>query len=231
MPMAIVVAGIIIAGSIFLSGKGSGISAIKNAPTPPALTGTDKKEISLRPVSPDDHILGNPNADLVIVEYSDPECPFCKSFHRTMKTILNTYGKNGKVAWVYRQFPLDSIHPKSRKEAEAIECAAELGGNQKFFEYLDGLFAVTPSNNGLDLTELPNIAERVGLDRKKFETCLASGKYAAKIEANYQDGLAAGVDGTPYSVIISKDGTKTPIHGAQPLSVVDQMIQSLLAGK
>lgn len=107
-------------------------------------------KINLDPVTEKDHIAGNPNAELLIVEYSDPECPFCKRFHETMMQVMNEYGKTDKVAWVYRHFPLDSIHSKARKEAEAIECAGELGGNDKFWEYLNKLEEITPANNQLD---------------------------------------------------------------------------------
>ncbi len=95
-----------------------------------------------------DYILGNKDADVIIYEYSDTECPFCKRFHATMHELINN--NKGKVAFVYRQFPLDSIHPKTRKESEALLCAGELGGNDAFWKYLDTIFEITPSNNGLD---------------------------------------------------------------------------------
>lgn len=111
-------------------------------------------KIILDPVTAKDHIAGNPQADLLIIEYSDPECPFCKRFHETMTQVMNEYGKQGKVAWVYRHFPLDSIHSKARHEAEAMECAGEIGGNTKFWEYLNKLEEITPANNQLDPTLL-----------------------------------------------------------------------------
>src|SRR5207249_6414117 len=80
--------------------------------------------------------------------------------------------KDGKVVWVYRHFPIDSLHSKARKEAQASECAAALGGNEAFWAYSDKLFEVTPSNNRLDLAQLPRIAQEIGLDRAQFETCL-----------------------------------------------------------
>lgn len=111
-------------------------------------------KIALDSVTEKDHIAGNPQADLIIIEYSDPECPFCKRFHETMVQAMDEYGKQGKVAWVYRHFPLDAIHSKARHEAEAIECAGELGGNDKFWEYVNTLYKITPSNNQLDPTLL-----------------------------------------------------------------------------
>src|SRR3989344_5485116 len=100
---------------------------------------------------------------IAIVEYSDLECPFCKTFQKTLHQIMDEYGESGKVAWVYRHFPLAQLHTKAAKEAEATECAAELGGNAAFWKYADRLFEVTPSNNNLELSQLPVIAAEVGL--------------------------------------------------------------------
>lgn len=204
IPGAIVIAGLLIAGGIYLS-KPSLPNTAKN--NQPASVGSS--DISLKAVSADDHILGNPNAPVIMVEYSDLECPFCKIFHVTMNTIMDTYGKDGKVAWVYRHFPLDSIHPKTRKEAEASECANELGGNSVFWKYIDEVFNVTTSNNTLPFEKLAIIAKDVGLDVNKFNDCLSSGKYAEKVEAQFEDGEAAGSQGTPYNVMILKNKLST----------------------
>jgi len=90
-----------------------------------------------------DHIVGNPNAPIVIVEYSDSDCPYCQKFHTTMQEVKDTYGD--KVAWVYRHFPLDSLHPKARMEAEASECVAKLSNNETFWEYLEAMFTINSS--------------------------------------------------------------------------------------
>ncbi|HEY4512581.1 MAG TPA: thioredoxin domain-containing protein [Candidatus Paceibacterota bacterium] len=97
-----------------------------------------------------DHIKGSLSASVKIVEYSDLECPFCKRFHTTMQEVMNTYNKDGKVAWVFRHFPLAQLHSKAPKEAEATECAAELGGNDGFWKFVDKINEITPSNNKLD---------------------------------------------------------------------------------
>ena len=117
--------------------------------------------INMKPISDSDHILGDKNAPVKIVEFSDTECPFCKRFHTTMQQVVKD--SNGQVAWVYRHFPLDQLHSKARKEAEATECAAEMGGNEKFWAYLNRLMEVTPANNGLDPAELLTIASYAGL--------------------------------------------------------------------
>ncbi|MCC7482240.1 MAG: thioredoxin domain-containing protein [Hyphomicrobiales bacterium] len=190
---------------------------------------------SVRQVDAQDHIRGNPKAQVRVVEYSDFECPFCKSFHPTLKQVMDEYGKDGRVAWIYRQFPLDSLHSKARKEAQATECANEIGGNDAFWTYADRLFEIAPSNDRLDLALLPKVAEEVGLDRAKFEDCLKGdsrgGKYADHIEADVQNATAAGGTGTPYTVVIAANGKTFPINGAQPYRVVKQIIDLALAEK
>lgn len=96
-------------------------------------------ETKIRPVSPEDHVVGDLNtAKLVIVEYSDMECPFCQRFHEIMKRVVAD--SNGDVAWVYRHFPLPQLHPKATQAAEASECAWEQGGNEAFWKYADKVF-------------------------------------------------------------------------------------------
>lgn len=189
--------------------------------------GSEAGQINIKPVSTDDHIRGDVDtAQVIVVEFSDTECPFCKRFHPTMQQVVDDY--DGKVAWVYRHFPLDSLHPKARKEAEATECAAELGGNEGFWAYIDRLFEVTPANNGLDPAQLPQIAQAVGLDVNEFQTCLDSGKYKDKIEAQYQDAVTSGGRGTPYSVVITRDGQKIPMSGALPIAQVKALLNPLV---
>lgn len=231
IPVAIILAGIIIAGAvIYSSGKNTDDNTVKAQQQQPVAQQTGDLE-KMKPVTSEDHIRGDVNAPVKIVEYSDTECPFCKRFHDTMKQVIDEYGKNGKVAWVYRHFPLDQLHSKARKEAEATECAAELGGNNKFWSYLDRLMEITPANNGLDPVELPKIAEYVGLDKTKFNECLTSGKYAQKIEEHVQNAQATGGNGTPWSIVVGPKGKKYPLSGAQPYTSVKQMIESALQEK
>ena len=224
VPLAIVVAGGLIAGALYYSNIKSAKELAKVQVLPPSDTTADE----MRPISSSDHILGNPNADIIIMEYSDTECPFCKQFHTTLRRVMEEYGKDGKVAWVYRHFPIDSLHSKARKESEATECANELGGVEKFWEYTNTLYEVTNSNNSLDPAELPKIAKTVGLDVKAFNSCLSSGKYADKVEADYQDAVKTGGRATPHSLLISKDGTKTTVQGAQAYESLKAVLDALL---
>ena len=228
MPIAIIIAAGLIAGAIYYSNVKASqqlAQAKVVALTQPVTTDTTS---AMRPISSSDHLLGSPNADVIIVEYSDLECPYCKVFHPTLQRVMSEYGKSGRVAWVYRHFPIDQLHPKARKEAEATECANELGGNAKFWEYTNMVYNTTTSNNTLDPAELPKIAKSVGLNVSAFNTCLASGKYAAKVEADYQDAVKVGGRGTPNSILVSRDGTRTVVQGAQPYDSLKLTLDALL---
>jgi len=217
MPGAILAGGAMIALSIFAGGinlsfeKGPSEAVSEQAPDEPIAPS----------VNADDYVRGNPDAPITIVEYSDLECPFCKQFHSTLQQALTDYGD--QVRWVYKHFPLDALHSKADKEAEAAECAGELGGSEKFWAYIDRIFAVTPSNNGLDLALLPQIAKEIGLDQAAFEGCLNSGKYAEKVEKQYQEGLRLGVNGTPGSFV-----NGTPVRGALPYENLKAIIEAEL---
>ncbi len=221
-PGAIIIGALIVAGSIIYAALGPAAfqNSIKTSGSNTVLNPNSGSAVSI-PVLNTDHIRGNLSAPVTIVEFSDLECPFCKAFHPTVKQTLEEYG--GKVRWVYKHFPIDSLHPKARKEAEASECAGELGGNDAFWAYIDRVFEITPSNNGLDSAKLPQVAQELGLDRTKFETCLNSGKYASKVEAQYQEGLKAGVNGTPGSFV-----NGVSVKGAVPYAQLKQTIDSQL---
>ena len=221
VPFAIVIAGALIAVALYFSNQSSVAGPAAQEPVVAE---------KIRGIQSNDHVRGNPNAAVVIVEFSDTECPFCKQFHSTMKQVIDAYGTDGKVAWVYRHFPLTQLHPKAPKEAEALECAAELGGNDIFWKYTDKLYEVTPSNNGLDAAQLPLIAEQVGLSKSAFMTCLDSGKHRARIEKDMNEVVAAGGQGTPHSIVLFA-GEQLPIEGGQPFAVVKNMIDTLLANE
>jgi protein-disulfide isomerase len=217
LPASILIAAILISGALVYNAGKNG------SDTPVRIPSGGEESVSLekmRPISENDYVRGNPDAPIKIVEYSDLECPFCKDFHRTLIDTLKLYGD--KVAWVYRHAPLDQSHRKARKEAEAVECAGEIGGKEKFWTYMDRLMEVTPSNNGLDLKKLPEIATYVGIDKSKFEQCLSSGKYAEKIQNDLENAMASGFRGTPYSIVVVNNKPKGSLPGALPL---DEQLQ------
>ncbi|MFA5934191.1 MAG: DsbA family protein [Candidatus Paceibacterota bacterium] len=226
---AIIVAGVVIAGAIMFTRTPITLHDFNNDTAKEQGTNNQPpapKAITIKAVTSGDHILGDINAPILIVEYSDLECPYCKRFHSTMHDVVDAY--QGKVAWVYRHLPIDSLHPKARLEAEATECAEKIGGNDAFWKYIDKVFAITPSNNQLDLAELPKIAEQIGLSKTAFTTCLNNGTFEAKIAQAIVDGAEAGIDGTPLSFILTKTQSPVMIQGAQSFDYIKQQIDSLL---
>ena len=208
VPTAIIIAGVIIAGGIIASRYVS--------PTPSGSSQVQTQSITMPEVTAQDHIIGQTNADIVLVEYSDTECPFCKVFHGTMHTLVSEYGPKNQLAWVYRHLPLykggangKGMHPLAGQQAEASECAADQLGNDGFWKYIDLVYQTTRSNNGLPSEQLPILAKKIGLDVTKFKTCLASGTHTAAIDKSYEEGFAAGAQGTPYGIMVLKKPLNT----------------------
>ncbi len=221
IPVAIVIGFAFIAAAIYFSG---GQSA---APAAVATPEEAEAAIEVSEVTEADFIRGNPNAPITVVEYSDYDCPFCKNFHDTMKLIMEDYGVTGKVAWVYRQFPLAQLHPNAPRISEAAYCVGELGGDEAFWTFSDLIFSERDVNEPTNMTRLPEFAQKAGVDRTAFNDCLNSGRHKAAVEASLQDGVRAGAQGTPYSVILVGD-QKAVINGAQPYPVVKQIVDRLI---
>ena len=171
-----------------------------------------------------DHVYGNADAPVTLIEYSDFECPFCKRFHGSVKQVIDA--SKGQVNWVFRHFPIEQLHPvKARKEAVAAECAGELGGHDAFWKFADRFFELTPSNNRTDVdTVLPQIAREIGLDEKQFASCLVSGRHDKRIDKDIRDANTSGANGTPWSVIVSKGGKTYVLSGAQPQAAIKQLV-------
>lgn len=226
IPLAIVIAGGLVAGAVFMSNVSG-----ENSTVAPTETGQQvQKELvgtpdAVRAVTKDDHIKGSLDAPVTIVEYSDFECPFCKRFHDTMNEVMEEVD-DGQVAWVFRHFPLDQLHPvKARAVAVASECANEQGGNESFWEFSDRYMELTLSNNKTSIeTVIPQIVQEIGLNGSVFQTCFESGKYDQHIEDDIKNALETGGRGTPWSVVIAPNGKTFPLNGAQPLETVLQLI-------
>lgn len=222
VPLSILLGFGMIASAIFFSGNLGGNSAEQ-------LINTEEKKPldKVRGIDDTDFVRGNPNAAIVVVEYSDYDCTFCKQFHSTMKQIMDKYGVGGKVAWVYRQFPIQTIHPNAPKISEAALCAGDLSGNEAFWTFSDLIFSERSSNQLTNMTSLPDFAARAGVDVAQFNSCLNSGRMAAEVERQFNEGTASGVTGTPYSFVMV--GTQqVPLNGAQSFALMDRIIQDLI---
>ncbi len=182
-------------------------------------------------VSVDDNpFKGDKNAKLTLIEFSDYQCPFCaRHFRETLPQLEREYINTGKVKYVFRDFPLESIHREAFKAAEAANCAGEQG---KYWEMHDRLFQ---NQNQLGVAELPKHAQVIGLSLPAFQQCLNSGKQAAEIRKDMEDGQRAGVNGTPtfFLGVQDSDGQNVKalrmIVGAQPHAQFKEAIESALS--
>jgi protein-disulfide isomerase len=214
IPGAIVVAGILIAGAMFFGGGESNDSPDVG----------DEPDINFNEISNDDHILGNPDARIKVVEYSDIDCPFCSTFHQTMHQVIDEYGMDGDVAWVYRHFPIAQLHPDATRKAVASECVADLGDDTAFWNYLDILFERDES-----VGDLASIAAEVGVDSAEFTTCLNSGRFDSNVADDLADAQRAGGRGTPHSLIIVEGEMVGAIPGALPFDSVKAQIDNIIS--
>lgn len=169
----------------------------------------------IRPITPDDRIVGNPNAEVSFVVYNDFECPYCKLFHPTALSLVEAIGQSGGVSVIYRHFPNERRHPRSKDAAIAAECVGELAGAEKFFAYAEILYAGAPDS--LSDEALGAAAAGLGLDPVAFADCRAGEVARARVERDYQDGLTLAKNdaafGTPYIVAISRDGRQVTVSG------------------
>jgi protein-disulfide isomerase len=163
-------------------------------------------------------VRGPKDAPVTLVEFSDFQCPFCQRVEPTLKQLFERYP--GKIRLVYRDFPLEGLHPQARPAAEAARCANDQG---KFWEYHDVLYTNTLRG---DPGEFRRYAEQVGLDVPKFEQCVSSRAHRAGVQGDMEEGSRLGVTGTPSFFVNGR-----PLHGAQPLEAFVRVIEEELRGR
>jgi len=223
VPIAIVIAGAFIALALFYSNNSSRPVQVVQ---PGAQGGAQVADTTdkVRPVDASDHVKGANNPKVTIVEYSDFECPFCKRHHGVMNEIIK---EEDDVAWIYRQFPLDSLHPKNgRRASVAAECVGKLGGSDAFWTFTDGYFRDTPSNDRTDFaTVVPKLVAEAGVDKSAFDACVASGEMDTHVQDDVDNAIATGGQGTPWSIVITASGKTLPLNGAQPKESIKQLIE------
>jgi protein-disulfide isomerase len=225
VPIAIIVGFAMIALAIFFTSNRT------TAPIPATTNNTsDEAELNSggpRPVDETDYIRGNPNAPILLVEYSDYECPFCKQFHSTMNQIMDEFGVQGRVAWVYRQFPIEQLHPNSPRISEAALCVGDIGGNTAFWQFSDLIYEQRDLDAPTNVVRLPDYAERVGVDRNAYTDCMNSGRMQQPVLDSVKDGFDAGIRGTPYTYVIAGN-QQAVINGARSYETVRGIVVNLL---
>ncbi len=212
IPITILIGGIIVAISVYTT-------TVKSIPY------SHHNQSAVRPVNITDHIIGNPNAPVKIIEYSDLTCKYCKDFNSTMHYIMDTYASTGKVALVFREFPLIKVHKNAFEIAKSAECVAVTSGEDSFWKFINLIF----TNQPVKLSELGKYAHQAGADPTKVATCMLSGKVNARITSDKSNALKIGATGAPYSVIMINGVQNSIIDGAHSYEYVKQQLDASLA--
>ena len=191
---------------------------------------TKQPQLSVKISADNDPIIGDPNAPITIIEFSDFQCPFCARFHiQTLPLILEEYIEQGKVKLVFRDFPIQSIHPNALPASVAAECANEQG---RFKEMHDMLFDNQNKWNSQDTSDALSLfsqyATNIQLEQETFDSCLTNGKYIDEIKKDLDDGREYGVSGTPGFFVGNDEIGYVELKGAQPFESFKKIIDAQL---
>jgi protein-disulfide isomerase len=214
--VAILVSGLVIAAAIVYTNL---------HPAQPVVQANQPAAVAahVRTVQPDDHIIGRADAPIVLVEYSDFQCPFCSLIYPNLKQIVAQ--SSGGVAWVMREFPLSSIHPNALPAAEAAECIAAQLGDVGFWKFSDAIFA---DQSKMSDAYYAQLAKQFGANAAQYNVCVAAQTYASRISADTTEAEKNGGQGTPFTVVINtKTGAQTSVSGAVPLAQLMAVIKSV----
>ncbi len=214
---------VVLIGGVFLFTGNSDDGSINGNPV---AQGQGQDEGKASASVDDDAVLGDPDAPVTIIEFSDYQCAYCgRHYTQTLPLIKSEYIDTGKVKLVFRDFPLASLHPMAIPSAEAAECVRDVAGNDEaYFEYHDIIFE---NQNLLSTDNLKSWAKNLGYN---IDSCLDSGKFKNEVQKDSVDAQSAGFGGTP-GFLIMKSGAKegTPLKGAYPFSAFQQIIEAELA--
>jgi len=187
---------------------------------------TNPKEL-VRPIDATDHVYGNPAAPLVLIVYADFECPFCSEYHDTLKLVAEQYGKDGRVAIVYRHMPIVTLHPKSPTYALASECVAQNAGNKGFWDFADLMYATITPDTTLTSEDLTQLAQQAGVPADDFRLCMRTSNLMSRVEKDFDEALEAGASATPFTVITTPF-QQVAREGMRDYRVVAGTVQTML---
>lgn len=215
--VSVLVAGVLIAGAIIFVNQfpGSGSAAA-------VVAGQEYiANANVRAPQAGEPRYGSADAEIVLIEYSDLECVFCARAHPTLKRIVDESA--GKVAWVYRHFPLESIHPQARPAAVASECLIEQLGSDAFWPFADAMFA---NQQGMSAAYYTQVAVQLGAEESAFAECVASDRFGSKVDSDATEAIQNGGQGTPFTVVYTANA-QVPVSGALPYAQFMSVINSL----
>lgn len=214
LPLIIIFAGCIVAFSLYVVRVRSNVEH-----------GTRTPE-AVRPVTPEDHIIGNPSAPIVFVEYADIDSPHGKKLQLTMEQLMTEYASGDKVAWVYRHFPVTTIRPNSAMHALAAECAASVSTPLTFFRFIDAMNVAAPGATIFSPRNYATITRQLGLPQEAFDACISSRTFEERVHADYLNALEAGATESPYTVLLVPGQEPRVIRGAPPYKTLKQIIEA-----
>lgn len=213
-PVAIIVAGVLIAGAIVFINLHPGAPADAQQGTAPAATA------NVPAPSASDHIIGSPSAPIVLIEYSDFQCPYCQMIYPTLQKI--TSGSSGQIAWAMREYPLYQIHPNAMPAADAAECIADQLGNDGFWKFADAIFADQTKMSDAYYAQL---AQQFGANPTTYNACVTAQKFSSRINQEISDAQSSGGNGTPFTIVFNTTtGKQYPISGALPEAQIRAVI-------
>lgn len=211
--LAILAAGVLVAGAIMY---------VNFYPAQPVVVGQQPTtSVNVAPPSPGDHRIGSPDAKIVLIEYSDFQCPFCEIIHGNLQRIVDE--SDGEIAWIYRHFPLDSIHPEALPAAIASECIAKQVGNDAFWKFADTIFG---DQSKMGAAHYVGLAGQLGANVIQYSSCIKSGEFDELISGQAIEAQRNGGTGTPFTVVVSGD-KQVPISGALPYAQLMAVINSV----
>jgi protein-disulfide isomerase len=217
LPGAIVLAGAIVALTVY---------AVRTETTPKLGGGAPDM---VRPVNPADRIIGNPQAPVKLVEYADIDSEYSKQFQATMEQLMSEYAADGRVAWVYRHFPLLDQHAGAASHAEAAECAGFLGDDDAFWRFIDALQIAAPGESQFPVNGYAAIASQLGLPQAEFQTCLENGRFTKKVYEDGTNALEVGAEGAPFTIVLIDGQEPVGIQGALSYDDMKRVIDEAIA--
>jgi len=243
MPAAVVIAGLLIAGGVYFglsqtsptgTGSSNPVNIVTVAPGQQAAADTAGTEPTTTQVAVGDSpVLGDADAPVTLIEFSDYECPYCqRHFEQTLPSVKENYIDTGKVKYVFRDLPLSFHDPNATTAALAARCARDQGGDATYFRFHDEYFKNTASNGAGVTGGVDSIATTLKLNQSQFKQCVDSKKYQAEVQKDLQDAQAAGATGTPTFFVgkSTEDGVIEGeiVVGALPYASLSPIIDKYL---
>ncbi len=217
IPAAILLAGAVLSLAIIL---------VRHEEVPTLPEGDITKVL---PLGPQDHVRGDTSPKVTLITYTDMECQFCKRFHEVTEQLLAEYGTEGGVAFSVRHFPIIDLHPDSGTHAKAAECAASLGGDGMFWNFINALHAAAPEGAQFDPANYPTLARGLGIPAEGLSECAKGSQFDDRVARDFENGLLIGVKGTPFTVVMVEGMEPFGVSGYLPYEGMKTIIERTLS--